>query len=106
MSTPLREPPGTAAPETDRPWRIAAEGRAATKGWARTIRADPRAAARAYAYLRDHPFQRYPGRCFPLRGKVNEGVWQYEVNATYRLRYALSMNEDRTVLVLYAGDYH
>lgn len=106
MSVLLREPPATAPAQTERTWRIEAQGASVTKGWARTIRADPKAAARSYAYLRDHPFQRYPGRCFPLRGPEQKGVWQYEVNDRYRLRYSALRGKERVLLVLYAGDYH
>lgn len=106
MSEPLREPSGTAPPGTDEPYRIEAAGGSVVKGWARTIKADTKAAARAFAYIRDHPFQRYPGRCFPLRGADQRGVWQYEVNDRYRLRYSAVKSDPRKVLVLYAGDYH
>lgn len=106
MSVPLREPPATPPPESEETWRIEAATASATKGWDRTIRADTKAAARAYAYLRDHPFQWYPGRCFPLRGREQKGVWQYEVNDRYRLRYSAVEGKARLILVLYAGDYH
>lgn len=87
-------------------WTIEAATGAVRKGWDRTIQADPKAAARAYAYLRDQPFSRYPGRCFPLRGAAQKGVWQYEVNAIYRLRYSAVLDRDHVLVVLYAGDYH
>lgn len=103
----LREPSGTPPPpEGAATWRIEAATAAARKGWEKTIGADPKGAARAYAYLRDQPFLRYPGRCFPLRGHDQKGVWQYEVNATYRLRYSAIKGPDRVLVVLYAGNYH
>ncbi|MDE3103173.1 MAG: hypothetical protein KGJ98_13165 [Chloroflexota bacterium] len=106
MSVPLREPPGTAAAQTKDPHHIEAASGSVAKGWDRTVKADAKAAARAFAYLRDHPFQRYPGRCFPLRGPEQRGVWQYEVNDRHRLRYSAVKGEARLILVLYAGDYH
>lgn len=103
----LREPTGTPPPPRDAvAWRIEAATGAVRKGWEKTIRADPKGAARAYAYLRDQPFLRHPGRCFPLRGHAQKGVWQYEVNATYRIRYSALKDRDRVLVVVYAGDYH
>lgn len=103
----LREPPGTAAPTVGAEvWVIETASAAVRKGWGKTIKADPKGTARAYAYVRERPFSRYPGRCFPLRGKDQQGVWQYEVNATYRLRYAAIAGRDHALVVLYAGDYH
>jgi hypothetical protein len=104
VSQPLKQPAGVAPPATGaKSWYLLAYSSSVAKAWDSIIARDPNSALRAYTYLRDHPVQPYPGRCFPLRGKANKRVWQYEINGADRIRY---QHDGDTVLVLYVGDYH
>lgn len=106
MSEPLKEPEGVAPPTEGSPvWRVFTSAPSVADGWDAIIGLGTNDAARAYAWLRDHPFTPHK-RCFPMRGKQNRGVWQYEVNATYRLRYVKASDADDAVVLVYAGDYH
>jgi hypothetical protein len=47
----------------------------------------PNDTQRCFVHLTTDPYQRIPGRVFPLRGKVYAGLWEFEVNRGDRLYY-------------------
>ena len=107
MTYPLTQPTGVApAAAGAKVWQMEADSSSVAKGWDAIVLRDPNAAVRAFQWLRDHPFQRYPGRCFPRRGNRDKGVWEYRVNAADRLLYCAVISDSAVVLILYAGDYH
>jgi hypothetical protein len=47
----------------------------------------PNDTQRCYVRLTTDPYQRIPGRVFPLRGRVFGGLWEFEINRSDRLYY-------------------
>src|SRR5271154_1838233 len=62
------EQPGT--------FRVVAESARVERGWHELVARRTDDAKRAYRRLSDSPLERYPGRQFPLRGKLFAGVWE------------------------------
>ena len=86
------------------PWTVVARSERVNRDWQRLIERAPENAACCYAYLRAAPMTRYPGRVFPLRGKLYRGVWEYEVARGDRLYYRPDPVA-RKVIVYYAGPH-
>jgi len=91
------EQPGT--------FRVVAESARVERGWHELVaRRTNDDAKRAYRRLSDSPLERYPGRQFPLRGKLFAGVWEYEVGPGDRIFY-VGDEERSCVYVGYAGPH-
>ena len=76
----------------------------AQKGWADLCENCKQAAQRCYNHLVVDPFRRIPGRVFQLKGRQNQGIWEYEVTGSARLYYRPNP-QARVVLVLKAGGH-
>ncbi len=48
--------------------------------------------------------KRQPRRVFPLRGKKDQGAWEYEVTSSDRVFYVLDPQESK-VVIYYAGKH-
>jgi hypothetical protein len=95
-------PPSGSAPGSQPPWTLTAWNRKVIEGWTLVCRDIPENAARCYNWLREHPKQRIPGRCYELKHRQYAGVWCFEVGSGHRVYY--KVREDRRdVLIYFAG---
>lgn len=74
------------------------------KGWLELFSNSPGHMERCREYLLRTPMERFPGRIFPLKGKVYKGAWEFEVAGGDRVYYVPDP-DTRTVTVYYAGKH-
>jgi len=96
---PLKPP--AISPHEGQDWTVLARNRRVNKSWNELVRRAPEESLRCYLHLLTQPMTRIPFRCFPLRGHLYRGVWEFEVTSGDRVFYVPDA-EHRTVDVYYA----
>jgi len=86
------------------PWLVAAKNRLANRDWEALLLRAPENTRRCYQDLCTSPMTRKPKRVFPLKGKLYQGAWEYEVTSSDRVFYVPD-EDKRKVLVYYAGKH-
>ena len=97
-------PPGETADSAERPWGVTAYNKKVLRGWEELCKQIPENVGRCYCWLRKHPTERIPGRCYGLKHKFYAGAWCYEVGSGQRVYYK-PRPEQHDVLVYYAGPH-
>ena len=86
------------------PWSLAAKNSRVQKSWRELCRETPQDAVRCYDWLKAQANKRHPKRCFPLRGKLYNGHWEYEIGGGNRVFYRPDQKSMKAV-VWYAGKH-
>jgi hypothetical protein len=100
---PIKETSEEEDPE-EKAWLVVARNRKVNKSWEILIKQSPENARRCYEWLCAQPMQRLSGRIFPLKGKIYNGAWEYEVTGGSRIYYVPDP-QTRKVVVYYAGPH-
>src|ERR1017187_7198917 len=67
-------PPKGSAGEIQQPWSLTAHNKKVLRGWETLCQQLPENAVRCYEWLRRHPTERIPGRCYELKHKHYAGA--------------------------------
>ncbi len=86
------------------PWLVVAKNRRVNRDWEALLLRAPENTRRCYQDLCTSPMVRKPKRVFPLKGKLYQGAWEYEVTSSDRVFYVPD-EDKRKVLVYYAGKH-
>ena len=86
------------------PWLVVAKNRQVNRDWEALLLRAPENTRRCYQDLCTSPITRKPKRVFPLKGKLYQGAWEYEVTSSDRVFYVPD-EDKRKVLVYYAGKH-
>jgi hypothetical protein len=86
------------------PWLVVAKNRRVNRDWEALLLRAPENTRRCYQDLCSSPMVRKPKRVFPLKGKLYNGAWEYEVTSSDRVFYVPD-EDQRKVLVYYAGKH-
>lgn len=86
------------------PWLVVAKNRRVNRDWEALLLRAPENTRRCYQDLCTSPMMRKPRRVFPLKGKLYQGAWEYEVTSSDRVFYVPDEHK-RKVLVYYAGTH-
>ncbi len=85
-------------------WLVVAKNKRVNRDWEAVLLRAPNNARRCYEDLCFSPMERKQGRVFPLKGKLYQGAWEYEVTSCDRVFY-IPDPEKQKVLVYYAGSH-
>lgn len=85
-------------------WLVVAKNKRVNRDWEALIQRYPENCIRCYEDLCNAPKTRQPKRVFPLKGKVYQGAWEYEVTSGDRVFYVPD-EEQLKVVVYYAGKH-
>lgn len=85
-------------------WTVLAWNKRVLRSWEALCDETTEDAIRCIGWLNQNAMTRIPKRCFPLRGKVYAGVWEYEIGRGNRVFYIPNASE-KTVYVYYAGKH-
>lgn len=85
-------------------WLVVAKNKRVNRDWEALIQRYPENCSRCYEDLCNAPITRQPKRVFPLKGKVYQGAWEYEVTSGDRVFYVPN-EEQLKVVVYYAGKH-
>jgi len=86
------------------PWLVVAKNRRVNRDSEALLLRAPENTRRCYQDLCTSPMVRKPKRVFPLKGKLYQGAWEYEVTSSDRVFYVPD-EDKRKVLVYYAGKH-
>ncbi|WP_414527217.1 hypothetical protein [Nodularia chucula] len=89
---------------TSSTWLVVAKNRRVNRDWEALMQRYPENCSRCYEDLCNAPTTRQPKRVFPLKGKVYQGAWDYEVTSSDRVFYV--PNEDQLKVVVYYAGKH
>ena len=98
------EPPRGSVAEIQQSWSLTAHNKKVLRGWETLCQQLPENAVRCYEWLRRHPTERIPGRCYQLKHKHYAGGWCFEIGSGQRIYYKLRP-EHNDVLLYYAGPH-
>ena len=85
-------------------WLVVARNRKVNRAWGELIARCPEKAKKCYEYLHTQPVTKVRGRIFPLKGKLYQGSWEYEISTGDRVFY-IPNEETKKVVVYYAGKH-
>jgi hypothetical protein len=85
-------------------WLVVTKNKRVNRDWEALIQRYPENCIRCYEDLCNAPTTRQPKRVFPLKGKVYQGAWEYEVTSGDRVFYVPD-EEQLKVVVYYAGKH-
>ncbi|MBD2292481.1 hypothetical protein H6G06_03035 [Anabaena sphaerica FACHB-251] len=85
-------------------WLVVAKNKRVNRDWEALMQRYPENCSRCYQDLCNAPTTRQPKRVFSLKGKVYQGVWEYEVTSGDRVFYVPN-EEQLKVVVYYAGKH-
>ncbi|WP_414574599.1 hypothetical protein [Anabaena sp. CCY 9402-a] len=103
------EPPeveltASALSEIESTWLVVAKNRRVNRDWEALMQRHPENTRRCYEDLCTAPTTRQPGRVCPLKGKLYQGAWEYEVTKGDRVFYVPNQ-EQLKIVVYYAGKH-
>src|SRR5581483_9508126 len=103
-SLEIQHPSGSTAVDPEQSWTIFAKNKKVLDGWNELVHSIYSNASRCYEWLRKHPKQRIPGRCYELKHKHYAGAWCFEIGSGQRIYYKLR-EEKKEVVIYYAGQH-